>query len=570
MHDPAAMMAMAVQAAAQQLPPARYEETVQSEGHISMPDSVRLHYKLFMPREAGRWPVILMRNPYTGNDMMNNAIYGPLFSKYGYAYVNVSVRGCLQSEGDFLPMENEKADGRAVIDWIAEQPWCDGNIGTMGESYLAHTQWCVADYHHPMLKTMYIGVYGVRPYHFFYRRGMFREELATTWAAQMMGNHRRQFIVPPQLSELQRKAYAVAPQVHLGEAMIGEHLDWYEKWVTSTRETDPYWSEGFWHELRQVTDQVNVPIHFQGGWFDIFLRMELESYRRLPKAIREQSRFVIEPYSHSGSTGGCLDYPDADRLGMFQVKGALEWFDYQLKGMDYPHPLGVVEGYVVRDGSWRVWTDDIPEGERHTWYLGAGTLSPRETTCAAELSYVYDPLNPVETRGGNLLTNNRDPFGPPECSTEQLPAGAREDVLSFVSDVLEEDVCITGKIEAHLFVSSDVPATAYTIKVMEVLEDGRSVNIQDDISDIRWLDENTIRDYEPGTVRELSWELLDTCWKLHKGSKLRVDVSSSNFPAYHVHPNTTECWAETTETAIANQTIFVGGQYPSRIIIPVS
>ena len=112
---------------------------------------------------------------------------------------------------------------------------------------------------------------------------------------QMMGDHRRQFIMPPQLFELQQQAYAVKPRVRLGEAMIGEHLGWYENWVTSTRETDPYWSEGFWHELRQTAEQVTVPIHFQGGWFDIFLRMELESYRRLPIAIREKSRFVIEP-----------------------------------------------------------------------------------------------------------------------------------------------------------------------------------------------------------------------------------------------------------------------------------
>lgn len=567
--NPADMMLGAAQMAEAQLPPASYQEITTIDGFIDMPDGIKLHYKAYMPKEAGKWPVILMRNPYVGNDMMNNAIYGPAFAKHGYAYLNVSVRGCLQSEGEFLPFENERKDGIAVIDWIAQQAWCDGNIGTMGESYLGLTQWCIADYHHPMLKTMYIGVYGARAYHFYYRRGMFRQDICTTWAAQMMGEHRRQFLMPPQLFELQQKAYAVLPQNRLGEELIGEHIDWYEKWTKATKETDSYWSEGFWKELKEVTKKVTVPIHFQGGWFDILLRSEIESYRSLPKEIRKKSRFVIEPYSHFGSVGGDLEYPDADMLGAFQLKGALEWFDYQLKGKEYPHPLGVMEGYVIRDGSWMVWQDDIPKERTKTWHLLPDGLDEQKPERQAEISFTFDPSNPVETRGGNLLSNNRNPFGTPECSVEQMAVGERDDVISFVSDELTEDTCIAGSMRADIFVSSDAPATSFTVKVMEMLADGRSMNIQDDITDIRWIDENQVEDYEPGTVRKLTWEMLDTCWNLKKGSKLRVDISSSNYPAYHVHPNNTECWAEATERRVAHQKIYCGGKYDSQITIPV-
>ena len=580
MDNPAAMLEGVLQMIEAELPPQRYPEITDMECRIEMPDGVKLYAKVFMPKAKGKWPVILMRNPYMGNEMMNTSILGPTFAKYGYAYVSVNVRGTLQSEGEWLPFENERKDGRAVIDWIAGQEWCDGNIGTMGESYLGHVQWCIADYRHPMLKTMYIGVYGAHPYHTFYRRGMFREELWTTWAAEMMEDNRRQFFMPPQIFELQKKAYAVKPRNELGERLVGKHCDWYEKWITAVKEQDTYWSSGFWKELEEVTGKISIPIHFQGGWFDIFLRPEIESYRRLPEEVRKKGRFIIGPWNHSGTTGGTLEYPDANVLGMFQLKAALEWFDYQLKGMDYHHRLGVIEAYSIGDNCWKEWEGDFYPGKKECWYLQAASGNGKDTEGTCELLstecpemeqkilYRYNPENPVESRGGTLLGNNRDPFGLPECSVEQEAAGAREDVISFVSETLDEDIYMTGAMEAHLYVASSAEATAFTIKVMEVFPDGRSMNIRDDITDIRWVDEEQVLPYEPGSVRELTLTLLDISWRLTAGSRLRVDISSSNFPAYHVHPNVTACWALTSEMKKAEQTIYCGGRYPSRIILP--
>lgn len=554
---------------ADELGPFRYEEIKDEEGFITLSDGVKLHFHLFLPKEEGSWPVILMRNPYMANNMINNLIYGPTFAKFGYAYLNVSVRGCVDSEGDFEPFVNEAKDGKEVLDWIEKQSWCNGALGTMGESYLGHVQWAVSGLHHPILKTMYIGVYGVRGYHFFYRRGMFRTELNDTWTSQMIGDHLKEFIMPPKLFELQQQAYSVRPQIELGEQLIGKPVPWFKKWATQNFETDDYWQKGFWKDLYNVVDEIDIPIHFQGGWFDIFLRSELESYRRLPKNVREKSRFVIEPYSHSGCVGGCLDYPNADALGKFQIKGALEWFDYQLKGMEYNYDLGVVEGYVIRDGSWKKWKDDLSSETSLSFYLNKQKLDKTLPISESSVSYLYDPSNPVETRGGNLLSNNRDPFGMPENSVEQIKVGERADVLSFVSNPLEEDVTIVGKMEAEIFVSSDVEATAFTVKVMEVFEDGTSVNILDDITDIRCIDETSIEEYIPNQVRKLKFELLDTCWKINAGSKIRLDISSSNFPAYHIHPNVKECFAETTNSKIAHQTIYYGGIFDSKLIIPL-
>ena len=198
-----------------------------------------------------------------------------------------------------------------------------------------------------------------------------------------------------------------------------------------------------------------------------------------------------------------------------------------------------------------------------------GVLSGQSPAEAGAASYTYDPVNPVPSVAGTLLGNYRDPFGQPECSTIMMAVGERTDVLSFVSDPLEQDLHVTGAMAAHLFVSSSAAATAFTVCVMEMRPDGTSVNIRDDITDIRWPDENTKKHYVAGSVVDLSLRLLDVSWMLGAGSRLRVDISSSNFPAYHVHPNTEEPWSKATEQVKAIQTIHCGGDYPSRIELPV-
>lgn len=568
--DMGKMMTGIQQMLGSQLPPEEYGDFQQTECRIPMPDGVALHGTLFRPAETESCPVILMRNPYRGNDMMNTAIYGPAFAKHGYAYLTVDVRGALKSEGEWLPFENERRDGRAVIDWIAAQSWCDGNIGTMGSSYLGHTQWCIADYPHPALKAMYIGVYGIHPYHTFYRRGMFRPELWTTWAAQMMEDNRWKMMMPPETYELARKAWEVRPANCLGETLKGKHCGWYEKWISSTRESDAYWSGGFWKELEESVNEIRLPVFLHGGWFDIFLRSQIDTFRRLPEAVREKSRFVIGPWNHSGMTGGCLEYPNEDALGLFQLKSALEWFDYQLKGKEYPHALGAVEAYQIGQGTWEIWKGGLAQGKRQDWYLHAdGSMDRQRQTQGSARSYTYDPADPVRTCGGNLLVNNRDPMGTPECSTWQPDIGSREDVLSFRSEVFDRETKLVGSIGCRLWVASGAPATAFTVKVCEEFADGRSVNIRDDITDIRWLDDGRIQDYTPGTIRELKLDLVETCWQIKAGSRLRVDISSSNFPAYHAHPNVTGCWAAAEEVQPARQTVYFDGGHASCLMLPV-
>lgn len=555
-----------------ELPPPLYEDIVQSEEWIDMADGVRLRATVAKPRAEGKWPTVLIRTPYVAAAMMDYMRVVPALPRYGYAVVYNGVRGTMGSGGEWLPFEMEVKDGRDVIDWVARQSFCDGNIGTYGPSYMGHAQWCAAMAGHPALKAMYVTFYGARPYQLFYRRGMFRQQVWTNWAAFMMGENRHDFFLPEEREALLKKAHAVKPHNLLGEALLGVACDWYVDWLKNVKEGDAYWAEGFWQALEQSVQDIDIPILLHGGWFDIFLRAQLDTYRRLPRSVREKSRFIIGPWCHSGGPGGALHYPDADLMGIGYVKPALEWFDAHLKGKPYPHQIGGVETYTIGEGRWRSWPGDYRASGERVLYLHAngadGALADKRPVHEHSFTYLYDPNDPVRSVD-EIARSGRGPAEGAEISKIQPPIGARADVISFQTEPLAAGLTIAGSIRVALYVRSTAPATAFSVKVIESFPNGPEVCVRDDITDIRFVDETRILPYEPGTVRELSIAMADVSWQLQKGSRLRVDISSSNYPDYHAHPNVEALFGETIETAVAEQTLLMGGEHASNIVLPI-
>lgn len=546
-----------------ELPPVQYEQPVSEDCTIPMPDGINLHASLALPRREGKFPVVVIRNPYANTNLMWLPLL-PVFAEQGYAAILVNVRGTIESEGQWDPFVHEREDGREVIDWIAGQPWCDGNIGAFGASYLGHSQWAIADYHHPALKTLFISVYGAAPYHTFYRRGMFRQEIWTQWASQMMEDNRYKILFPPKMTQ---KALEVKPQNRLGEELKKKPCTWYNEWISSTKADDPYWSEGFWGEFEASVKNVNIPIFLHGGWFDIFLRPQLEAFRNLPEHVREKSRFLIGPWNHGGSPAGDIEFPDQSVGDFLFVKPAIEWFEAHLKGKTYSKPVGVVEAYDIGAGCWKTFEKDITAESTVPLHLAGGnqlTPAPGES---GKISYVYDPQQPMPSVGGNMLGSGG--MTAPGGAKTLAEVGARSDVISFVSEPLDQELPICGKMCAALYVSSDAPATAFTVTVSEMNANGASIHICNDITDIRWRDENTLQEYRPGDVVKVRLEMLDTLWTVKAGSRIRVDISSSNFPMYHVHPNTDKPWGEQTACRKANQSIYFGEDHPAKISIPV-
>lgn len=275
---------------------------------------------------------------------------------------------------------------------------------------------------------------------------------------------------------------------------------------------------------------------------------------------------MIGPWNHGGQCNGDLTYPGSDD-DFFFIRNGVEWFDHTLRGMDYPHPLGVVEAYQIGGEKYDTFDGDITASTTTAYYLAADATLKTEPKEAGSLSYLYDPTDCPENPWGNVLGNGSDPtYGGPR--KQRLP-GARSDVITFVSDVLTQDMEIAGAMEAELYVASDAPATAFAITVSEVFENGDAFNIRSDITDIRFLNETVYEDYTAGDIVSLSLKMLDVCWKVKKGSRLRIDISSSEHPAYHIHPNTTDCWGTTTTSQVAHQTIYYGVSHPSCVRLPL-
>ncbi|WP_246096057.1 CocE/NonD family hydrolase [Paenibacillus sinopodophylli] len=559
-----------------ELPTPTHEFGYHEDVLVEMSDDVKLKTRVFFPKGDGPWPVILMRNPYFGVKALSE-FQLPWFTKYGYVGVYQQVRGTLDSEGEWLPFENERRDGLDTVNWIVKQSWMNGNIGTFGGSYLGHVQWSIADQVPPEVKTMYFSIYGGEPYDLFYMNGMFKQDLWTKWAVEMRpgGNDN---LTPVEKSE---EAMHVNPHIEMDQQLFGQELPWYRNWITNPGPGSAYWNTGFWSEFKEVAGKVNIPILFQGGWFDFFLKSGINSFQNLPEKTRKESRFIIGPWHHANMPAGELDYPNESVLGMFQIKSALEWFDHHLKGNSYPHRKGVAETYVIGEGVWKNWEDWIqPTGTRKLFLKASnktnsqiGILDNQNSEQSESISYKYDPNAPVPSKGGaNIYANPADPNGAASvCSVVQDEPATRKDVITFISAPLEEDLRIAGSIKVRLSVSSDAEDTAFTAKVMEIFPDGKAYNIQDSISTLAYRN-GALQplDYCPGELVEVDLELLSTTWTVKRGSRIRLDVSSSNFPAFHVHPNVSGIWSLQQEKKIAEQTLHIGGVCPSYVEIPYS
>ncbi|RED41834.1 CocE/NonD family hydrolase [Paenibacillus sp. VMFN-D1] len=531
---------------------------------IAMRDDIHLRTRVFLPKGSGPWPAILMRNPYP-HVMPYLQATATVWTRYGYAVVLQDCRGTGASAGVWKPFENERADGLDTIDWLCEQPWMNGNIGTSGHSYLSSVQWAIADIVPKQVKTMVLSGFTTERYRQNYMNGMFRMDVYTGWALDNAGSD------PIESEDLFARATHIRPHIEMDEQLFGRQLNWYRQWITSVSPRAPYWNEGFWAEFREIPRRIRIPVLMTDGWFDQHVDGMIRDYLKLPEATRAASRFILGPWVHSMQTSGDMPYPNSHRNQMLE---ALEWFDHHLLGMDYPHDKGDVTTYVIGSGRWRSWDLFWQLGGRKTLYLsGSRNLLEKEPNFPEQITYAYDPEQPVLTKGGagllRYLSGAQD--AAPPASVAQAPPGYRDDVISFLSEPFTEDLTITGSITVHLFVSADVNDTAFTTVFMDVLEDGTTYNIRDGITSLAYRNESDIPlDYEPGTIAEIEIRLWPITWTIRKGHRIRLDISSSNFPAYHIHPNFAGPWALQTKTRTANQTIYCGGRFDTRMIIPFS
>jgi len=550
------------------LPEPRHEAGPMTVHRVAMRDGTELYTRAYLPAGPGPWPVVLIRNPYAGMLPMLE-VTASVWNEYGYAAIVQDCRGPGRSGGEWTPFVNERMDGLDTIEWIVRQRWMDGNIGTYGHSYLSAVQLAMADRFPQEVKAMVLSGFSTERFRSHYMNGMFRQDVYTGWALDNAGTE------PLEPGNLFARAVSIRPHIEMDEQLFGKQLPWYRQWITNTSPLDEYWSAGFWAELREIPKYIQTPVLMAAGWFDHHLDGMLMDYRKLPEGTRAVSRLIVGPWVHTLSPAGDLEYPDGERNLLAE---AVRWFDVHLRGAGESVPAGETMTYVVREGRWRRWPGGFePDGRRILYLAGDGSVPHRIAGAPSPLEerigYTYDPDNPVPTRGGAGLLRylSGAPDAPKPASLRQEPPGYRDDVISFLSDPLDEDLRIAGSVEVRLFVGSEAPDTAFSVNLMEVTPDGEAYNIRDGITSLSYR--NGVKlpvEYIPGSVVEVIIKLWPIAWTIRKGCRLRLDVSSSNFPAYHVHPNRSGCWALQADTRVARQTVHLGGRYPSRIEIPVA
>jgi len=547
------------------LPPFRHALGETAEISVPMRDGVALATTVILPAGPGPFPALLTRSPYP--DLRRPlSLQCEVYARYGYACVLQDARGRGRSGGEWTPYVHEREDGLDTLAWLVAQPWVDGNVGLIGASYLAFTQWVLADALPPQVKTLVPAVWSPDYYATLYERGMFRNDVYTSWT---LGNSGLSSPLPAR--EQFQGAVRYRPQIEADERFLGGRVPWYREWLAHPEPEAAVWSTGLWAQLRSMPERTAVPVLMLAGWYDHNLEGMFEAFDRL--GSRDRSALVVGPWLHT--TGAAAErfpsgYGPIARL-------ALRWLDHHLRGASGAGLPTGVEAFVL-NGGFRRFEPWPPAGEPMRLHLAPGeggrcpgALSREPAGEPSALGYRYDPDAPVPSRGGDaLFAGLLGGLGAPQPgSVLQEPPCSRPDVLSFLSEPLPGALTVAGRVAVHLRVASSAEDTAFAIKLSEVDGGGRAFNIRDSIASLAYAEPGGPQRHPPGSAVDLDYALWPIAWQLPAGARLRLDVTSSNTPAYHVHPNRFGPWAEQEGAQVAQQALHVGGPRGAWIELPV-
>lgn len=550
---------------------------------VPMSDGINLYADVYLPREEGQYPTIVVRTPYgTQRDGMHQTMIK--FAQNGYAVVLQDVRGRYESEGQWYPFRDEAQDGYETIEWAAKQPFSNGKVGSQGGSYLGHNQWAAASKKPPHLVAAFPGVASTNIYaNWLTMGGAFRLSFNYGWGVVRMP-HR---IMLPQYWH--SADYTTENQKYENILM---HLPLMDGDLQSGNEAIPHYRDWLKHESyddywKAISDeerfnQITVPTHTYGGWFDIFLQGTVNGYVGMRKqgateAARSGARMIIGPWGHGPSKAfGGIDFGDHALVDMFERQ--LAFYDYHLKGVN--NGVGQEKPVKIFYMGVNQWHDEddwpIP-GTRNTELFltsggqansirGDGRLTFDKPTSEGTDEYRYDPAFPVPTTGGNNCCGTPTPAGP----RDQRPLENREDMLVYTSDFLKDSLTIAGQIRMKLFAATDGPDTDWMIKLVDVYPDGYAMPISEGILRARFhqgLDKISL--LTPNQMYEFDIEMTPTANVFLPGHRIRVDITSSNFPQFDRNPNTGAPLGSDARIRVAQQKIFHGSMKASHIILPV-
>jgi putative CocE/NonD family hydrolase len=550
---------------------------------VPMPDGVTLAAAVWRPDIDGkRFPAIMIATPY--NKMAPiNIDDANWFASRGYAYVAYDLRGRYDSQGQaYLYGEQDGADLNIMQSWVAEQPWADGKIGMYGGSYLGFIQWEGALHQNPHLTALIPQVSPDDHYDNVYPSGAFQLSNSLNFLWSCCGGRTNE---PPEAMNWEKWYQHLPIKTNAEWAGIPNQTVWNDLVAHPNR--DSYWpGPGYRIAPGQngsgKYDRIKVPTFNISGWYDQVSQATINNYIGMvkygPAELRKQHKLMMGPWTHGGlfkTVQGDFTFPNQAAPPGNDWK--LRWFDHWLKNtgndIDTLPPVFI---YVMGSDVWRNECEWPLNRTQFTKYylhsagqanssVGDGALDTKAPAAEGVDRFSYDPVHPVPTVGGNVAMHPAR-VGP----QDQTAVEFRGDVLVYTTPPLTEEVEVTGPVILHLFASTDRTDTDFTGKLVDVYPSGYSKILLEGI--IRGRHRKSFESEElltPEKIYEFYVDLWSTSNTFLKGHRIRIEVSSSNFPKYDRNPNTGHKFGEDTEMVVAHQKVFHDANHASYVMLPL-
>ena len=479
------------------------------EEMVPMRDGTRLYTYGVRPAEGNKCPIVIQRNPYVEERRVDLAAFEKSQAKNlarGYAYLVQHCRGCGMSEGDWIPYENERSDGLALLEWARKLPWYNGELFLDGGSYLSSVHWSYLDTNPPDVKGAALSIQEVDRYNIIYRNGFFKIGLHGNWFVKgyKKKNHELKRDKSVRLCDF--------PLCEFSRRYWGSAEPAFDNPLAHPQRDDPYWNSdapGSGACYRQAFMKSTMPILLRTGFYDIYTEGICGMWRETPRTRLANCALLIDAYDHGGRMANGMkgtfgEFPGGSRND--EGMSTIDWFDYCRTRKPCANAApGKVRYYALWENRW-VEADSLADGERRVEFpLGEG-----------ERSWTYDPkrsLPDFPGSGGICFGGMR----------KQPKPDFRDDVVSFVLPQIMERLDVRGRTKVVLTVKSDCEDTCFYVRVSVKKPDGGWYLLRDDITS---LSANG-GDYAPGTMRRVEFRFADHAFRLEKGDQLRVDVASA-------------------------------------------